>query len=65
MPMNALGSTFANVALVTLEREFGLAAATASVVAGYLIGLAVVIPASRRLGDGFGARRVFLVAPAA
>lgn len=63
MLMNTLDATIVNVALATLGREFGVAAtSTEAVVVGYLVSLAVFIPASGWLGDRFGTKRVFLAA---
>ena len=63
MLMNTLDSTIVNVALATLGREFGVPPATTeAVVVGYLVSLAVFIPASGWLGDRFGTKRVFLAA---
>lgn len=63
MFMSSLDSTAVNVALATLSREFSVpTAAIDAVVVGYLVSLAVVIPASGWLGDRFGTKRTFLVA---
>jgi EmrB/QacA subfamily drug resistance transporter len=63
MLMNSLDSTIVNVALATLAREFNVTPANIeSVVIGYLVSLAVFIPASGWLGDRFGAKRIFLLA---
>src|SRR6478736_8230915 len=63
MLMNTLDSTIVNVALATLGREFGVSpAAIDAVVIGYLVSLAVFIPASGWLGDRFGNKRIFLLA---
>lgn len=63
MLLNTLDSTIVNVALATLSREFAVSpAAIESVVIGYLVSLAVFMPASGWLGDRFGAKRVFLTA---
>lgn len=63
MLMNTLDSTIVIVALSTLAREFNVpAVATEAVVVGYLVSLAVFIPASGWLGDRFGTKRVFLTA---
>lgn len=65
MLMNTLDATIVYVALATLGREFGVpAGATEAVVVGYLVSIAVFIPASGWLGDRFGTKRVFLVAQA-
>jgi EmrB/QacA subfamily drug resistance transporter len=63
MLMNTLDSTMVIVALATLGREFNVpAVATEAVVIGYLVSLAVFIPASGWLGDRFGTKRIFLIA---
>lgn len=63
MLMNTLDATIVNVALATLGREFDVPATTTeAVVVGYLVSLAVFIPASGWLGDRFGTKRVFLAA---
>jgi len=63
MMMNSLDSTIVNVALATLGREFNVPAASIeSLIIGYLVSLAVFIPASGWLGDRFGTRRIFLIA---
>src|SRR5882672_7852915 len=63
MFIDILDTTIVNVALPDLGREFQ--ATTSSIewiVLGYLLSLAVFIPASGWIGDRFGTRRVFLVA---
>jgi EmrB/QacA subfamily drug resistance transporter len=63
MLMNTLDATIVNVALATLGREFNVPAVTTeAVIVGYLVSLAVFIPASGWLGDRFGTKRVFLLA---
>ncbi len=63
MMMNSLDATIINVALPTLGREFGVSAAQVeSVIIGYLVSLAVFIPASGWMGDRFGYKRVLLLA---
>jgi EmrB/QacA subfamily drug resistance transporter len=63
MLLNTLDATMINVALSTLAREFHVSpAAVESVVIGYLVSLAVFIPASGWLGDRFGSKRTFLIA---
>ena len=63
MLMNTLDSTIVIVALATLGREFHVPpVATEAVVVGYLVSLAVFIPASGWLGDRFGTKRIFLTA---
>lgn len=63
MLMNSLDSTIVTVALATLGREFDVAPASIeAVVIGYLVSLAVFIPASGWLGDRFGTKRIFLIA---
>jgi len=61
--MDILDTTIVNVALPTLGRQFH--ASTASIewiVLGYLLSLAIWIPASGWIGDRVGTRRVFLFA---
>src|SRR4051812_18815443 len=63
MFLDILDTTIVNVALPDLGREFH--ATTTSIewiVLGYLLSLAVFIPASGWIGDRFGTRRVFLFA---
>jgi EmrB/QacA subfamily drug resistance transporter len=63
MFIDILDTTIINVALPDLGREFN--ASTSSIewiVLGYLLSLAVWIPASGWIGDRFGTRRVFLFA---
>src|SRR5215813_8188291 len=61
--MDLLDSTIVNVALPTLGRQFNADNTTLQwVVTGYLLSLAVWIPASGWLGDRFGTKRVFLFA---
>lgn len=66
MFMNILDSTIVNVALPTMARDFHVNADSIEwVVTGYLLGLAVFIPASGWIGDRIGTKRVFLFALAA
>ena len=61
--MNIMDTTIVNVALPTLGRQFHVGpAAVDIVVIGYLVSLAVFIPASGWIGDRFGAKRVLLAA---
>jgi EmrB/QacA subfamily drug resistance transporter len=61
--IDVLDATIVNVALPTLGRELGVSNATLEwVVTGYLLSLAVFIPASGWLGDRFGTKRIFLIA---
>lgn len=61
--MNIMDVTIVNVALPTLGRDLHVQATAVSAVSiGYLVSLAVVIPASGWLGDRFGYRRVLLSA---
>src|SRR3954464_12396492 len=61
--MDLLDTTIVNVALPTLGKEFNAENTTLEwVVLGYLLSLAVWIPASGWLGDRFGTKRVFLFA---
>lgn len=61
--MDILDATVVNVALPTLGREFDAGASDLEwVVTGYLLSLAVWVPASGWLGDRFGTKKVFLAA---
>lgn len=61
--MNILDSTIVNVALPTLAREFHVeVSSTDGVVIGYLVSLAVWVPASGWVGDRLGTKRTFLFA---
>jgi EmrB/QacA subfamily drug resistance transporter len=61
--IDILDTTIVNVALPELAEEFGASTADIEwVVLGYLLSLAVWIPASGWLGDRFGTRRVYLFA---
>jgi EmrB/QacA subfamily drug resistance transporter len=61
--MDLLDTTIVNVALPTFGRHFGASNTTLEwVVTGYLLSLAVWIPASGWLGDRFGTKRIFLFA---
>ncbi|MCC7106556.1 MAG: MFS transporter [Chloroflexi bacterium] len=61
--MNLMDQTIVNVALPTLAREFDVPVqATDGVVIGYLVSLAVWIPASGWVGDRLGTKRTFLSA---
>src|SRR5262249_7366093 len=61
--MDLLDTTIVNVALPTLGKEFNAANTTLEwVVTGYLLSLAVWIPASGWLGDRFGTKKIFLLA---
>lgn len=61
--MDILDATIINVAIPELQRHFGTTGATIEwIVTGYLLSLAVWIPASGWLGDRFGTKRVFLFA---
>ena len=63
MFMSIMDSTIVNVALPTLSRQFGATGTSIdAVVVGYLVSLAIVIPASGWLGDRLGTKRVFLSA---
>ncbi len=59
--MEIMDTTVVNTALPTLDRDFNASSATIEwVVLGYLLSLAVWIPASGWLGDRFGTKRIFL-----
>jgi EmrB/QacA subfamily drug resistance transporter len=61
--MDILDTTVVNVALPTLAREFDAGDGTIEwVVTGYLLSLAVWIPASGWIGDRFGTKRTYLFA---
>jgi EmrB/QacA subfamily drug resistance transporter len=61
--IDILDATIVNVALPTLGREFKVGNDTLEwVVTGYLLSLAVWIPASGWIGDRFGTKRTFLAA---
>ncbi|WP_246035644.1 MDR family MFS transporter [Dictyobacter kobayashii] len=63
MFMSIMDGTIVTVALPSLGRQFGVSGAGIdAVVVGYLVSLAVVIPASGWLGDRFGTKRIFLSA---
>jgi EmrB/QacA subfamily drug resistance transporter len=63
MFMNVMDITIVNVALPTIGHDLGVPAASLDAVAvGYLVSLAIVIPASGWLGDRFGSRRIMLLA---
>ncbi|HUZ77755.1 MAG TPA: MDR family MFS transporter [Chloroflexota bacterium] len=63
--MEILDTTIVNVALPTMGREFHAGTnALEWVVTGYLLSLAVWIPASGWIGDRFGTKRTFLFATA-
>src|SRR6202453_5114661 len=63
MFMNIMDATIVNVALPTIGRQFHVRPDSVDTVAiGYLVSLAVFIPASGWLGDRFGGRRVLLTA---
>lgn len=61
--MDLLDTTIVNVALPTLGKKFDAETTTLEwVVTGYLLSLAVWIPASGWLGDRFGTKKIFLFA---
>ncbi len=63
MFMSIMDTTIVNVALPSLSRQFNaIGTSIDAVVVGYLVSLAIVIPASGWLGDRIGTRRVFLSA---
>lgn len=63
MLLNSIDSTVVTVALPTLSREFNVeTSAIETLVVGYLVSLAVFMPASGWLGDRFGYKRIFLFA---
>jgi len=63
MFVSILDVTIINVALPTVAGDFGVVPSqTGSVNVGFLVALAVFIPASGWLGDRFGTKRIFMVA---
>jgi EmrB/QacA subfamily drug resistance transporter len=63
MFMTIMDTTIVNVALPTISRELSVPLDRVDGVSiGFLVSLAVFIPASGWLGDRFGAKRVFLAA---
>ncbi|MEZ0113909.1 EmrB/QacA subfamily drug resistance transporter [Catenulispora sp. EB89] len=63
MFMNIMDITIVNVALPTIGRQFHVTEAALDAVAtGYLVSLAVFIPAAGYLGDRFGTKRILLLA---
>jgi EmrB/QacA subfamily drug resistance transporter len=63
MFMAIMDTTIVNVALPTISRDLSVPLNRVDgVVVGFLVSLAVFIPASGWLGDRFGTRRVFLIA---
>jgi len=61
--MDILDTTSVNVALPTLERQFHASLASIEwVVLGYLLSLAIWIPASGWIGDRIGTKKVYLFA---
>lgn len=63
MFMTVMDITIVNVALPTLGHTFDVKpSGTDAVVVGFLVSLAVFIPASGWLGDRFGTKRILLVA---
>jgi EmrB/QacA subfamily drug resistance transporter len=63
MFMSIMDVTIVNVALPQIGRDLNVGATgVAAVAIGYLVSLAVVIPASGWLGDRFGGKRILLIA---
>lgn len=63
MFISIMDVTIVNVALPQLGRDLHVGASgVAAVAIGYLVSLAVVIPASGWLGDRFGGKRILLIA---
>jgi EmrB/QacA subfamily drug resistance transporter len=61
--MDLMDVTIVNVALPTLGRDFGASTDTLEwVITGYLISLAIWIPASGWISDRFGSKRTFTLA---
>ncbi|MCO5220351.1 MAG: multidrug efflux MFS transporter [Thermomicrobiales bacterium] len=63
MLMNSLDSTMVTVAFATLGREFNRTPEEMQgILIGFLVSMAMFIPASGWLGDRFGTKRIFLLA---
>jgi EmrB/QacA subfamily drug resistance transporter len=63
MFMNIMDITIVNVALPSIGHQFGVPEASLdSVAVGYLVSLAIFIPAAGWIGDRFGTKRVLLFA---
>lgn len=63
MFMNIMDITIVNVAIPSIGRDFRVSeVALDSVAVGFLVSLAVVIPAAGWLGDRFGSKRILLLA---
>ena len=63
MFMSIMDSTIVNVALPSISHQFNAVGTSIdAIVVGYLVSLAIIIPASGWLGDKFGTKRVFLSA---
>jgi EmrB/QacA subfamily drug resistance transporter len=61
--MASMDSNIVNVALATLARQFHVPTSSVQwIVTGYLLSLAVFIPASGWFGDRFGTKRILLIA---
>ncbi len=61
--MDIMDTTIVNVALPTIGRDFSADVSTLEwVVTGYLLSLAIWIPASGWIGDRFGTKRTFMFA---
>ena len=61
--MDLMDTTVVNVAVPTLTRDFHTSTSTVEwAITGYLLSLAVFIPAAGFLSDRFGTKRVFLIA---
>jgi MFS family permease len=63
MFMSIMDSQIVNVALPTISRDFGAPISSVQwIITGYLISLAVFIPASGWIGDRFGTKKTYLTA---
>src|SRR5512141_1919156 len=61
--MDLMDTTVVNVAIPTLTKEFHTSTSTVEwAITGYLLSLAVFIPAAGFLSDRYGTKRVFLTA---
>ncbi|HYK27584.1 MAG TPA: MFS transporter, partial [Streptosporangiaceae bacterium] len=63
MFMSIMDATIVNVALPTIGRDFAVSPTAVDTISiGFLVSLAVFIPASGWLGDRFGGKRILLIA---
>ncbi|HET8844312.1 MAG TPA: MFS transporter, partial [Ktedonobacteraceae bacterium] len=63
LAMSIMDTTIVNVALPALSSQFKVPSTSIdAVIVGYMVSLAMIIPASGWLGDRWGTKRVFLLA---